>query len=163
MWSQQVNGKQVVRSRTTSGSSEIRTPQCEVILTHSLVCRKTKREFLVHKPDATFVANLASHIRTIQPGQGARGNSLLCIFCNSPFTYEDYLRHIQPHVDQIVATLSCFSGAYCAHSYETLIKATATCQVCQEPEPADLRFLPCTKFSQDYRYIHISWFSFDAR
>ena len=75
--------------------AEKRTPQCEVILTHALVCKKTKKEFLVCNPDATFVANLAKHIRQIQPGQGGRGNSLLCVFCNSPFTYEDYLRHIQ--------------------------------------------------------------------
>ena len=67
---QQVNGKQIVRSRTPSGSQEKRTPQCEVILTHSLVCRKTKREFIVtSSPDAAFVANLAKHIRMIQPGQ----------------------------------------------------------------------------------------------
>ena len=66
----QVNGKQIVRSRTPSGSQEKRTPQCEVILTHSLVCRKTKREFIVtSSPDAAFVANLAKHIRMIQPGQ----------------------------------------------------------------------------------------------
>ena len=65
-----VNGKQIVRSRTPSGSQEKRTPQCEVILTHSLVCRKTKREFIVtSSPDAAFVANLAKHIRMIQPGQ----------------------------------------------------------------------------------------------
>jgi len=150
----QVNGKQIVRSRTPSGSQEKRTPQCEVILTHSLVCRKTKREFIVtSSPDAAFVANLAKHIRMIQPGQGGRGNSLLCIFCNSPFTYEDYLRHIQPHLEPIVATLSCFAGAYCATSYETTIRAASNCQLCQEPEPADLRFLPCTKFSQDYRCL----------
>ena len=148
----QVNGKQVVRSRTLSGE-EKRTPQCEVILTHSLVCRKTKVEFVVSNPDAAFVANLAKHIRMIQPGQGGRGNSLLCIFCNSPFTYEDYLRHIQPHLDQILATLSCFAGAYCASSYDTTIRATTHCQTCQEPEPADLRFLPCTKFSTEYRCL----------
>ena len=59
-----------MRSRTPSGSQEKRTPQCEVILTHSLVCRKTKREFIVTSaPDAAFVANLAKHIRMIQPGQ----------------------------------------------------------------------------------------------
>ena len=59
-----------MRSRTPSGSQEKRTPQCEVILTHSLVCRKTKREFIVtSSPDAAFVANLAKHIRMIQPGQ----------------------------------------------------------------------------------------------
>ena len=59
-----------MRSRTPSGSQERRTPQCEVILTHSLVCRKTKREFIVtSSPDAAFVANLAKHIRMIQPGQ----------------------------------------------------------------------------------------------
>merc|ERR1711899_604341 len=45
----QVNGRQMVRTRT---------------------------------PDASFVANLAKHIRQMQPGpQVARANSLLCIFC----------------------------------------------------------------------------------
>ena len=140
----QINGKQVVKS----GGREIN--QCEVVLTHSLVCRKTKREFIVCNPDATFVANLAKHIRTTQPGASSRGNSLLCIFCNQPFTYEDYIKHIQPHLDAILATLNCFAGAYCSHSYESTIKAQHMCGMCQEPESADLRFLPCTKFSADY-------------
>ena len=84
--------RQMVRTRTPSGSSEINIPQVEVILTHSLVCRKTRREFVVGPdPDASFVANLAKHIRQMQPGpQVARANSLLCIFCNSP--YKDLLR-----------------------------------------------------------------------
>lgn len=90
----QINGRQMVRTRSPSGGSEINIPQVEVILTHSLVCRKTRREFIVSPdPDASFVANLAKHIRQMQPGtQVARANSLLCIFCNSPYTYEDYLR-----------------------------------------------------------------------
>ena len=97
----------MVRTRTPSGSSEINIPQVEVILTHSLVCRKTRREFVVGPdPDASFVANLAKHIRQMQPGpQVARANSLLCIFCNSPYTYEDYLRHIQPNMDTILVRL----------------------------------------------------------
>ena len=97
----------MVRTRTPSGSSEINIPQVEVILTHSLVCRKTRREFIVSPdPDASFVANLAKHIRQMQPGpQVARANSLLCIFCNSPYTYEDYLRHIQPSMDTILVII----------------------------------------------------------
>ena len=111
-----------------------------MVLTHALVCKRTKKEFVVGtNPDATFVADLAKHVRMIQPGSAGRGNSLLCIFCNQPFTYEDYLRHIQPHLEPILATLSCFAGAYCASSYETTIKATTHCQLCSEPEPADLR------------------------
>ena len=96
----------MVRTRTPSGSSEINIPQVEVILTHSLVCRKTRREFIVSSdPDASFVANLAKHIRQMQPGtQMAKANSLLCIFCNSPYTYEDYLRHIQPSMDTILVS-----------------------------------------------------------
>ena len=136
----QINGKQIVRSRDPLTGAEKRTPQCEVVLTHALVCKRTKKEFVVGtNPDATFVADLAKHVRMIQPGSAGRGNSLLCIFCNQPFTYEDYLRHIQPHLEPILATLSCFAGAYCASSYETTIKATTHCQLCSEPEPADLR------------------------
>ena len=80
----QVNGRQMVRTRTPSGSTELNIPQVEVVLTHSLVCRKTRREFMVSpEPDASFVANLAKHIRQMQPGSmSARANSLLCIFCN---------------------------------------------------------------------------------
>ena len=80
----QVNGRQMVRTRTPSGSTELNIPQVEVVLTHSLVCRKTRREFIVSpEPDASFVANLAKHIRQMQPGtMSARANSLLCIFCN---------------------------------------------------------------------------------
>ena len=153
----QVNGKQIVRS---AEGKEI--PQCEVILTHSLVCRKTKREFIVSNPDANFVANLAKHIRMTQPGNSGRGNSLLCIFCNSPFTYEDYLRHIQPHLDAILATLNCFAGAYCANFYESSIRASRNCLICQEPEPTDLRFLPCTKFSTDYACAKKQQFAVDC-
>lgn len=89
----QVNGRQMVRTRSPSGS-DVNIPQVEVILTHSLVCRKTRREFIISpEPDASFVANLAKHIRQMQPGTTqARANSLLCIFCNAPYTYEDYLR-----------------------------------------------------------------------
>lgn len=153
----QVNGKQIIR---TGGGKEI--PQCEVILTHSLVCRKTKREFVVSSPDAAFVANLAKHIRTMQPGYAGRGNSLLCIFCNSPFTYEDYIRHIQPHLDAILATLNCFAGAYCSKVYEDTIRAAKACMVCSEPEAADLRFLPCTKFSSDYACVKKLQFAIDC-
>ncbi len=151
----QVNGKQMVRTRSISGSTEVTQPQCEVVLTHSLICKKTRREFIVQgEPDAAFVANLAKHIRQMQPGsQSARANSLLCIFCNQPFTYEDYLRHIQPHLDTIIATLCCFSGAYCATTYEANVKATKPCQACHEAEPADLRFLPCLKFSTEYQCL----------
>ena len=80
----QVNGRQMVRTRSASGSTELNIPQVEVILTHSLVCRKTRREFIVSPdPDASFVANLAKHIRQMQPGaMSHRANSLLCIFCN---------------------------------------------------------------------------------
>ena len=101
----------MVRTRTPSGSSEINIPQVEVILTHSLVCRKTRREFIVGSdPDASFVANLAKHIRQMQPGtQMAKANSLLCIFCNSPYTYEDYLRHIQPSMDTILVSCNLIS------------------------------------------------------
>lgn len=153
----QVNGRQLVRK-----APGIEVPQCEVILTHSLICRKTKREFIVSNPDANFVASLAKHIRTNQPGNSGRGNSLLCIFCNSPFTHEDYLRHIQPHLDAILATLNCYAGAYCAALYETTIRAARNCNICQEPESADLRFLPCTKFSADYNCIKKLQFAVDC-
>ena len=122
--------RQMVRTRTPSGSSEINIPQVEVILTHSLVCRKTRREFIVSSdPDASFVANLAKHIRQMQPGtQMAKANSLLCIFCNSPYTYEDYLRHIQPSMDTILVSWTwhlfffltpCFQNLYIGISNDT--------------------------------------------
>ena len=62
----QINGKQVVCTKSPSGLEQS-SPQCEVILTHSLVCRKTKREFIINRPDANFVANLAKHIRYFPP------------------------------------------------------------------------------------------------
>ena len=109
----------MVRTRTPSGSSEINIPQVEVILTHSLVCRKTRREFIVSSdPDASFVANLAKHIRQMQPGtQMAKANSLLCIFCNSPYTYEDYLRHIQPSMDTILVSCNLISPFFDCEAY----------------------------------------------
>lgn len=152
----QVNGKQIVKKFGRE------VPQCEVILTHSLVCRKTKREFIVCNPDANFVASLAKHIRMIQPGNSGRGNSLLCIFCNSPFTHEDYIRHIQPHLDGILATLNTFAGAYCANLYDSTIRAARSCHICQEDEAADLRFLPCTKFSPDYTCVKKLQFAIDC-
>ena len=51
------------------------------------------------------------------------------------------------------ATLCCFSGAYCASTYENNVRATKACQGCQEPEPADLRFLPCTR---SVSYTHLT-------
>ncbi|TRY76407.1 hypothetical protein TCAL_00036 [Tigriopus californicus] len=152
----QINGKQTIKTPTKD------IPQCEVVLTHSLVCRKTKREFIVANPDAAFVANLAKHIRQMQPGHTGRGNSLLCIFCNSPFTYEDYIRHIQPHLEAIVATLECFAGAYCSNMYDGSIRATHPCTVCAEEEASDLRFLPCTKFSNDYSCLKKLQFGVDC-
>ena len=74
-------------------------------------------------------------------------------FFFSPFTYEDYLRHIQPYLETILATLCCFSGAYCATTYENNVRATKSCQGCQESEPADLRFLPCVRFSAEYQCL----------
>ena len=93
----QVNGRQMVRTRSASGSTELNIPQVEVILTHSLVCRKTRREFIVSPdPDANFVANLAKHIRQMQPGaMSARANSLLCIFCNRYVLLSTTLRKIE--------------------------------------------------------------------
>eukprot|EP00096_Caligus_rogercresseyi_P012518 TRINITY_DN5271_c0_g1_i1.p1 TRINITY_DN5271_c0_g1~~TRINITY_DN5271_c0_g1_i1.p1 ORF type:complete len:1348 (-),score=509.64 TRINITY_DN5271_c0_g1_i1:500-4543(-) len=144
----QVNGRQIVKT------GNLLIPQCEVILTHSLICLKTKKEFLLDRPTASFVADLAKHIKNTQFGTN-RSNSLLCVFCNSPYTYEDYIRHVTPHQDAILATLNCFAGAYCASSYEAMMKyldpsQNSVCNICQEVEQADLRFQPCTKFSTEY-------------
>jgi hypothetical protein len=57
--------------------------------------------------------------------------------------YEDYIRHLTPHVD-------CFAGAYCVSSYEETMKMIVMCSTCHEAEMMDLRFLPCTKFSTEY-------------
>uniref|UniRef100_A0A0K2TX20 Uncharacterized protein n=1 Tax=Lepeophtheirus salmonis TaxID=72036 RepID=A0A0K2TX20_LEPSM len=156
----QVNGRQIVKTGT------LMIPQCEVILTHSLICLKTKREFLLDKPNANFVADLAKHIKNTQFGTN-RGNSLLCVFCNSPYTYEDYIRHVTPHQDAILATLNCFAGAYCATSYENMMKhfdpsSQNVCQICQEIEQADLRFQPCTKFSSEYNCTKKLQFAIDC-
>ncbi|CAB4070401.1 unnamed protein product [Lepeophtheirus salmonis] len=156
----QVNGRQIVKTGT------LMIPQCEVILTHSLICLKTKREFLLDKPNANFVADLPKHIKNTQFGTN-RGNSLLCVFCNSPYTYEDYIRHVTPHQDAILATLNCFAGAYCATSYENMMKhfdpsSQNVCQICQEIEQADLRFQPCTKFSSEYNCTKKLQFAIDC-
>lgn len=37
------------------------------------------------------------------------------------------------------------AGAYCATSFELEVRKVAVCGACREPEPQDLRFLPCTK------------------
>ena len=56
-------------------------------------------------------------------------------------------------METILATLCCFSGAYCASTYENNVRATKACQGCQESEPADLRFLPCVRFSAEYQCL----------
>ena len=84
----QINGRQMVRTRSASGSSEINIPQVEVVLTHSLVCRKTRREFIVGPDiDATFVANLAKHIRQMQPG--TQVNKYLFIFSSLHYYFKN--------------------------------------------------------------------------
>lgn len=43
-----------------------------------------------------------------------RGNSLICLFCSSPYTTEDYQRHLTPHQANIIPCLLLAAGAYCA-------------------------------------------------
>merc|ERR1719410_2136620 len=122
--------------------------QCEVVVTHGLVCRRTGTWFSVDKPGVELATSLATHIAAVQPGvsgpYGARprGNSLICLFCSSPYTPEDYQRHLKPHEDFIKPVLLLAAGAYCATSFELDIKKASLDQ--------DLRFLPCTKFAADF-------------
>ena len=51
-------------------------------------------------------------------GARPRGNSLICLFCCSPYTAEDYQRHLKPHQEYIVPCLLLAAGAYCATSFE---------------------------------------------
>ena len=101
---------------SVTGSRE----QCEVVVSHGLVCRRTGAWYSVDKPGVELATTLASHIAAVQPGvsgpYGARprGNSLICLFCSSPYTAEDYQRHLKPHEDFIVPCLLLAAGAYCA-------------------------------------------------
>ena len=121
--------------------------ECEVVVSHGLVCRRTGTWFSVEKPGVELATSLASHIAAVQPGvagpYGARprGNSLICLFCSSPYTAEDYQRHLKPHEDFIIPCLLLAAGAYCATSFELDIK---------NARDQDLRFLPCTKFAADF-------------
>ena len=119
--------------------------QCEVIVSHGLVCRRTGTWFSVDNPGVELATKLASHIASVQPGvvttYGARpkGNSVCCLFCSSPYTAEDYQRHLKPHQDHIKTCLLLAAGAYCATSFERDVN-----------KDHDLRFLPCTKFAADF-------------
>ena len=101
---------------SVTGSRE----QCEVVVSHGLVCRRTGSWYSVDKPGVELATTLASHIAAVQPGvsgpYGARprGNSLICLFCSSPYTAEDYQRHLKPHEDFIKPCLLLAAGAYCA-------------------------------------------------
>ena len=132
------------------------TDQVEVVVSHGLVCRRTGAWYSVERPGVELATTLASHIAAVQPGvagpYGARprGNSLICLFCCSPYTAEDYQRHLKPHQEYIVPCLLLAAGAYCATSFELEVRKIAVCGACREPEPQDLRFLPCTKFAADF-------------
>ena len=132
------------------------TDQVEVVVSHGLVCRRTGAWYSVDRPGVELATTLASHIAAVQPGvagpYGARprGNSLICLFCCSPYTAEDYQRHLKPHQEFIIPCLLLAAGAYCATSFELEVRKVAVCGACREPEPQDLRFLPCTKFASDF-------------
>merc|ERR1719447_2301255 len=138
---------------TVSGKG---TDQVEVVVSHGLVCRRTGAWYSVDRPGVELATTLASHIAAVQPGvagpYGARprGNSLICLFCCSPYTAEDYQRHLKPHQEFIIPCLLLAAGAYCATSFELEVRKVSVCTVCREPEPQDLRFLPCTKFASDF-------------
>merc|ERR1719186_803999 len=132
------------------------TDQCEVIVSHGLVCRRTGAWYSVDRPGVELATTLASHIAAVQPGvagpYGARprGNSLICLFCCSPYTAEDYQRHLKPHQEFIIPCLLLAAGAYCATSFELDVRKSSVCGTCREGETQDLRFLPCTKFASDF-------------
>merc|ERR1719410_3025212 len=120
--------------------------QCEVVVSHGLVCRRTGNWYNVDKPGVELATTLATHIAAVQPGvsgpYGARprGNSLICLFCSSPYTPEDYQRHLKPHQDFIIPCLLLAAGAYCATSFELEVRKMNQ----------DLRFLPCSKFAPEF-------------
>eukprot|EP00090_Calanus_glacialis_P025693 TRINITY_DN40276_c0_g1_i2.p1 TRINITY_DN40276_c0_g1~~TRINITY_DN40276_c0_g1_i2.p1 ORF type:complete len:2550 (+),score=803.50 TRINITY_DN40276_c0_g1_i2:1143-7652(+) len=132
------------------------TDQCEVVVSHGLVCRRTGAWYSVDRPGVELATTLASHIAAVQPGvagpYGARprGNSLICLFCCSPYTAEDYQRHLKPHQEFIIPCLLLAAGAYCATSFELDVRKSSVCGTCREGETQDLRFLPCTKFASDF-------------
>ena len=119
--------------------------QCEVVVNHGLVCRRTGTWFSVDKPGVDLATNLATHVAAVQPGvnttYGARprGNNLICLFNSSPYTPEDYVKHLRPHEEFIKPVLLLAAGAYCSTSFETLI-----------PKDQDLRFLPTSKFAPEF-------------
>jgi len=129
---------------------------CEVTVTHGLICRRTGTWYPVDNPGVDLAIQLATHIAAVQPGvvgpYGARprGNSLICLFCASPYTAEDYQRHLGPHHANIVPCLLLAAGAYCANSFETTIKKAIACDSCGELEHQDMRFLPCTRFATEF-------------
>jgi len=139
-----------------SGRKPNGVEQCEVVLQHGLVCRRTGTWYMVDKPGIDLATQLASHVAAVQPGAAGpygarpRGNSLICLFCLAPYTPEDYQRHLKPHQDFIIPCLLLAAGAYCATSFELEVRQTRVCGVCREGETQDLRFLPCTKFAADF-------------
>ena len=45
-----------------------------------------------------FICPVSDSIVCTGPyGARPRGNSLICLFCSSPYTAEDYQRHLKPH------------------------------------------------------------------
>jgi len=149
--------KHFARSLRVSVSG--RGEHCEVVVSHGLVCRRTGTWYGVERPGVELATTLATHIMAVQPGVASpygarpRGNSLICLFCLSPYTAEDYQRHLKPHQDFIVPCLLLAAGAYCATSFELDVRKTMACGSCQETEAQDLRFLPCNKFSTEFNCV----------
>lgn len=88
---------------------------CEVNVSHGLVCRRTGAWYQVHKPSIQLAIQLATHIAAVQPGvsgpYGARprGNSIICLFCSSPYTADDYQKHLSPHLGSVYFITSILS------------------------------------------------------
>ncbi len=75
---------------------------CEVILEHSLVCRKSNKEFIIDGgPDLALIHRLADHVAQID-------GSVSCIFCNAQFPRKELRLHFSDHCQAIATALRYF-------------------------------------------------------
>ena len=75
---------------------------CEIVLAHSLICRKTNKEFIIDRPDLAFVQRLADHVAYRESGEGGRAP---CIFCSAEFTRNELQLHFSEHSEAIATAL----------------------------------------------------------
>jgi hypothetical protein len=74
---------------------------CEVILAHSLVCRKTNKEFIIDHPNLAFIQRLIDHVAD----QESEGSLFPCIFCTAKFPREELRLHLSEYSEALVTVL----------------------------------------------------------